>query len=112
MGTEGSRLFAFTLLPFLSNPQKIHVGTCPTKTSIVLHGASKEGVQEQLHTSATFSTEAHVFYILSKTLDTEVLPESHAECMFFYILYILWVRDLSSRFPSLCIPQEILVFPV
>lgn len=87
MDTEGSRLFTFTLFLFLSNSQKIHFGTSPTKTLVLPHGACEEGVEEQLHTSATFSTEAHVLYILSKTLGTEALPESHAECMFFTIFY-------------------------
>lgn len=85
MDTEGSRLFTFTLFPFLSNPQKIHFGTSPTKTWVVPHGACKEAVQEQLHTSAAFCTEAFVFYIIPKTLGTEALQESHTECMFFTI---------------------------
>lgn len=87
MDTEGSRLFTFTLFPFLSNPQKIHFGISSTKTLVVPHGAHKVGVQEQLHTAATFSTEARVFYTLSKTLGPEALPESHTECMLFTIFY-------------------------
>lgn len=39
-------------------------------------------------TWAAVSTEACAFYLLSKTLDSEVLPESHAEHTFFRIFYV------------------------
>lgn len=66
MDTEGSRLFAFTLLPFLSNPQKIHFGTSPTKT-FVPHGAHKEEVQEQLLLQPPFPLR-HVYFTHSPRL--------------------------------------------
>lgn len=66
MDTEGSRLFAFTLFPFLSNPQKIHFGTCPTKT-FVPYGACKEGVQEQLLLQPPFLLR-HVYFTYSPRL--------------------------------------------
>lgn len=59
---------------------------------------------------ATVSTKACALYILSNTLDTEVLPESQEEYMFFRIF--LWLRDLFLGFRSLSIPHEILVFPL
>lgn len=66
MNTEGSRLFAFTLFPFLSNPQKIHFGTSPTKT-FVPRGACKEGVQEQLLLQPPFPLR-HVYFTYSPRL--------------------------------------------
>jgi len=50
MGGGGNELVAFIFFPFLSSPQKAHVGISPMKTSpIVFNGACKGRVREWLY---------------------------------------------------------------
>ena len=108
---EGSRVFAFTLFPFLSKPQKAHFGSSPTKTSpIVLNGACIERVQEWL------CNLGHRFHpgmcILHTLQDSGHWSTPRKPCRVHVFQDLLWLKDLSSRFPSLSVPHEILVFPL
>lgn len=60
-------------------------------------------------TRATASTETCAFHTLSKTLDTDGLPESHAEHTFFRISYGEEIRPPGSLLWA--IPTRSLYFP-
>lgn len=84
---EGSRLFTCTLFPFLSNPQKAHFGTSPTKTSIVVNGACKEQAREWLYNLGHCFHKRHVHFTYFLRIWTPKYAQKAIQCMFFRIFH-------------------------
>lgn len=85
-GGEGCLLLLCS--PSFPAHRKLTLALVPQKLQLYLMEHAKSEYGNGYITWATVSTEACAFYILSKTLDSEVLPESHAEHTFFRIFYV------------------------